>query len=414
MARPATGQVVRRETRDGFTFALRFRALGERRYVTLGSASDGWTEARAERELAVILRDVDAGTWKPPRVVQQPTEPTFHEFASEWYDAKRHELAPHTARGYEAYLSRHLLPVFSKHQLSEITVAEVDRYRERKVREAVLSAETINKTLKVLGQVLDVAEERELIARNPMRINPRRRKLRVRRPAAVWLDRAPQITALLDAAGELDAAARHDRQHVARRAILATLTFGGLRIGELCDLRWRDVELGAARLRVRRSKTDAGSRFVDLLPALRDELATHRARHADAGPLSPVFATATGGRMSERNVAQRVLEPAIKRANTRLARDREALLPEGLTLHKLRHTCCSLLFVCGYELPRVMAQLGHADASTTLRVYAHVMAAGEDDRNALKALVSGTVWAANGHYEGADKARLDGRDPRAA
>jgi integrase len=262
-----------------------------------------------------------------------------------------------------------------------------------------LTAETINKTLKLLGQILDVAEERDLLARNPLRVNPRRRKLKVRHPTAVWLDRAHQINALLDAAGQLDREAREDRRHVGRRAILATLTFAGLRIGELCDLRWRDVELGAGRLRVRRSKTDAGTRYVDLLPALRDELAEHRARHSDAGQLTPVFATSTGERMSERNIAQRVLEPAIVRANELLEGNGHAPLPEGLTLHKLRHTCCSLLFVCGYELPRVMAMLGHADATTTLRVYAHVMAAGDEDREALRRLVRGVDWAANGQQD---------------
>jgi hypothetical protein len=39
------------------------------------------------------------------------------------------------------------------------------------------------------------------------------------------------IAALLEAAGELDSEAREGRRHVHRRAILATLTFAGLRIG---------------------------------------------------------------------------------------------------------------------------------------------------------------------------------------
>src|SRR5205807_9301634 len=43
-----------------------------------------------------------------------------------------------------------------------------------------------------------------------------------------------------------------------RRAMLATLTFAGLRISELLDLEWRDVDLAAGRLRVRSAKTDAG------------------------------------------------------------------------------------------------------------------------------------------------------------
>jgi integrase len=85
MPRPATGQVVKRDTRDGFSWALRFRAQGRRQYVTLGSLKDGWTEQRAERELAAALRDVEAGIWRPPSLeaVAPVVDPSFHEFASD-------------------------------------------------------------------------------------------------------------------------------------------------------------------------------------------------------------------------------------------------------------------------------------------------------------------------------------------
>lgn len=101
-------------------------------------------------------------------------------------------------------------------------------------------------------------------------VHPIRRE---RRPAPVWRDSAEHIAALLDAAGELDREARADGQ-VPRRAILATLTLAGLRIGELVELRWRDVALTAGRFTVRAAKTHAGVRHIDRLPALRDELAT--------------------------------------------------------------------------------------------------------------------------------------------
>jgi integrase len=42
--------------------------------------------------------------------------------------------------------------------------------------------------------------------------------------------------------------------------------FSGLRIGECIALRWRDVDLAHGRLLVGDSKTDAGVRYVDLLP----------------------------------------------------------------------------------------------------------------------------------------------------
>jgi hypothetical protein len=87
------------------------------------------------------------------------------------------------------------MPFFHAHRLSRITIAEVDRYREGKVREGRLSAGDINKTLVRLGQVLDVAEERALIACNPLRVTPKRRTLKAPKPRAVWLDRAEQIIA---------------------------------------------------------------------------------------------------------------------------------------------------------------------------------------------------------------------------
>ena len=41
MARPATGQVVERDGARGISYALRFRAYGKRRYITLGSTGNG-------------------------------------------------------------------------------------------------------------------------------------------------------------------------------------------------------------------------------------------------------------------------------------------------------------------------------------------------------------------------------------
>jgi hypothetical protein len=161
MARKATGQVVGINGAGGHSFALRFRAYGKRRYVTLGTAAEGWTRAKAAEELANVLADVRRGIWKPAegRERREPLpEPTFHEFASEWLESRRHEFAARTAEDYELALSHHLLPFFKDHRLSEITAQEVDRYKAAKVREREegtverpLSNRTINKTLTRLG-----------------------------------------------------------------------------------------------------------------------------------------------------------------------------------------------------------------------------------------------------------------------
>jgi Phage integrase, N-terminal SAM-like domain len=64
-----------------------------------------------------------------PVEVKTDTDPTFHEFAGEWFAAKAPELAKNTRSSYRSMLSNDLLPVFAGHRLSQITVQEVDRYK---------------------------------------------------------------------------------------------------------------------------------------------------------------------------------------------------------------------------------------------------------------------------------------------
>ena len=212
----------------------------------------------------------------------------------------------------------------------------MDRYRSFKVRQGQITARSINQTITRLAQILEYAVKSEYIARKSAR--GKRRRLEAPTAPRPWLDRADHITALLDAASELDREARADRKALARRATLATLTFSGLRVGELCALRWRDVDLAAGRITVRASKTDAGMRRVDMVPALRDELVAHTTTGLDVRP----------------DVL--VLQPAIAEANETLTNRGDLPLPERLTLHGLRHTFVSLLVALGEDPRYVIGQ----------------------------------------------------------
>jgi integrase len=87
-----------------------------------------------------------------------------------------------------------------------------------------------------------------------------------------------------------------------------------------------------------------------------------------------VFPTSTGQHYDNpANIRQRVLKPAIVSASARLTLDNRPPIPTGVTPRSLRHTYCSLLIAQGEELPTVAAQMRHADLSTTLRIYTHVM-----------------------------------------
>ncbi len=372
-----------------------------REYLTLGTAEDGWTQAKAQTELTHIMADVQRGIWRPPvvEVVQAPREvPTFHVFASEWFERQKVEggrrgggLSDAGSADLEWRLSNHLLPAFASRRLDQITVEDVDRYRLGKVREGKLNATSINKSLATLAAILEAAVEYELIDRNPAR--GRRRRLPAAAPRRPWLDRAEHIAALLDAAGRLDQQARTCRGQ--RRALLATLTFAGLRIGEALALRWRDVDLARSTITVRAAKTDAGVRVVNILPVLRDELGHYRAR-LDPARDALIFGTATGRRQGATNVRRRMLAKAVEQANKQLAEDEAEPLPVGLTPHSLRRTFASLLFAIGEAPPYVMAQMGHTTAGLTLAIYARQMNRRDGEPERLKALVEGREWAAMG------------------
>jgi hypothetical protein len=154
-------------------------------------------------------------------------------------------------RDYRWKLECHLVPAFGEQLLGEITIADVERYAAGKladgemVRAAAaagkpitekvtdhlgrtferavkpLSPRSINASVTLLAQILDAALDRDLVARNVAR--GRGRKVRERAPQRSYLETAAEIAALLGAAGKLDARARDDRQHVRRRAILATM-----------------------------------------------------------------------------------------------------------------------------------------------------------------------------------------------
>ena len=333
-----------------------------------------------------------------------------------------------------------MLPFFKDHRLTQITVAEVDRYRQTKVREAAeitaaaesgtpmtfsyvdrlgrsyrrrarpLSARSINMHIDLLAQILAVAVDHGHIASNPAVGKRRRMKVSKRRP--VHLDSAEQIAILLEAAGDLDRGDnvievqdRHGKtwtqrpaiQTTGRRAAFATLLLGGGRASATGAMLWRDINLANGRFEVGRDKTDAGMREVDMLPLLREILTEHKAASRKPGPDDPVFLTSTGTARSRHNLRQDVVDAVMTHAN-RLVEERSLQpLPLGITPHTLRHTFASILVAIGKDPTYVMQQLGHTDPAFTLRVYAHAMRRSEEERERLKALVEGHDWAHIGH-----------------
>jgi integrase len=383
------------------------------------------SRADAEQALADTMTDVRRGLWKPPVAVETPVEveiPTFHEFAENWWTLNEREWSDNTRADYRWRLEGHLLAFFGETPIDKITAAMVKRYTAAKLAEAdairdaaakgkpmtrevedrhghtyrqplrPMTPRSINMTVTLLGAIMESAIDDDdlakLIPRNPAR----GRRVKEKAPRRSYLDTAEHIAALLDAAGELDREAKCDRRHIERRAMIATLVFGGLRIGELCGLRERDLDLASGWLGVGEAKTDAGRRKVKVRGALRDELLALRGRRPER-PSTYVYPTRTGARMSADNFRSRVLSAVVKRANANLEAAGAQPLPDGLTPHSLRRTFATVLYALGEAPPVVMQEMGHTDPALALRVYAQVMRLDETQKAQFRALVEGADWA---------------------
>jgi integrase len=412
MARESTGQILERAGARGVTYAARVRAYGDRHYLSLGYSWEGYTRRRAETELQNILADIRRGTWRAPQpeaAPPPPADPTFHRFASDWFDARRHEVAPRSVEDYHWGLHRHLLPFFKNHHLTQITIAEVDRYKTAKVRERERGARTrglsngsINETLNLLAQILETAVEYGHIQFNPAR--GRRRRLKATPPQRTWLEPG-QVKPLLDATvrGLRGGKSMPDPR---MRALFATGICTGLRIGELLALRWQDVDLARGSLTVARSKTEAGTgRQVDIWPELLDELRVYKQQAQYSEPADFVFATSTGKADTRSNVAAR-LKRCVRRANERLAGEDFPAIPEELSPHSMRRSFASLLYLRGENPVYVMHQMGHADPKLALRIYTRVM--GDQRRRGpgvrLIGVIDGERWTTTGAEEQPDEA----------
>jgi integrase len=331
--------------------------------------------------------------WRAPqrlvRAASGDGGPDFRGFAQEWRQRTAPRLAAATNRGYGWRLEHHLLPYFGDLRLSQITAESIEGYIARKLSEAEpLSATSINMTVVLLGAILESAVEHGLIVGNPARGS------RLRAPAVIaqrnYLQTASQIESLLDGASQLDHAAPAGARHVERRAMLAALTFAGLRVGELCMLRWRDLDLAAGRMTLIDGKLDAGTRCVRIRPVLGDELRAVRARNPQASTEALVFPSRGSMPQDAHNFRARVFTPAVARANANRAERGLEPLPERITPHSLRRTFASVLYALGEDLGAVMDELGHTDTGVALGVRKQTMQLAPEERTWLRALVEGS------------------------
>ncbi|HWE67499.1 MAG TPA: site-specific integrase, partial [Acidimicrobiales bacterium] len=292
-----------------------------------------------------------------------------------WLPAqKAAELRPTTLVQYEGIIDNWIVPKIGGIKVAALTPETVTKFtnalrteKSAKGRSG-LSIRSTQMAVGVLKAACAWALINGYLGRNPVQ-GVKRPKLQ-RTPMTSWSNE--QAKAFLEST-------KDDRLSFAYWLMLAR----GLRRGELCGLRWEDVDLEGQVLRINRTrvtvegrvidstpKTESGRRSIPLDASLVTILRKHQRRQAAEALKAEPGAYADGGHL----VADELGRPYHPDSISGWFDEKvKASKQPRIRLHDCRHTAASLMLASGVPVKVVSDMLGHASPTITLSTYAHVL-----------------------------------------
>ena len=360
----------RRPQGDG---AIRKRSDGRwEARIIIGHKNDGTpmyksafakTQKSALKELHHLIelyRDVD---------LTEECRMTLGEWLDKWLDEYMiFTIRESTLDSYRAMVKNQVKPFIGGKQIASLTTADMQKFynkikKEGRVREHPIHGKTLADSMvrgvhMMLHEALDTAVKERLIAKNPTN------------GTTVPKCNYPEKQILGDS--QLDTFLEAIKGEEYWDAFFYVEVMTGLRRGEICGLKWQDINFEENKLQVKRSvsvkkgggvsigetKTETGVRCIQMPPSVAELLKSKKQTaitewvfphflHPEQ-PISPA-------------TAYRKLKIILKHAGLPLIR-----------FHDLRHTFATHATHGGVDPKTLAGILGHTNASFTLDTYTHV------------------------------------------
>lgn len=311
-------------------------------------------------QLIELYRDVD---------LTEDCRMTLGEWLDKWLDEYMiFTIRESTLDSYRAMVKNQVKPFIGSKQISSLTTADMQKFynkikKEGRVREHPIHGKTLADSMvrgvhMMLHEALDTAVKERLIAKNPTN------------GTTVPKCNYPEKQILGDS--QLDTFLEAIKGEEYWDAFFYVEVMTGLRRGEICGLKWQDINFEENKLQVKRSvsvkkdggvsigetKTESGVRCIQMPPSVAELLQNRKQRaitewvfpnfmHPEQ-PISPA-------------TAYRKLKLILKHAGLPLIR-----------FHDLRHTFATHATHGGVDPKTLAGILGHTNASFTLDTYTHV------------------------------------------
>lgn len=307
------------------------------------------TKRLVQRELQRILAEVNARSYRAK------PQTHFEVFAEKWKTSVLPNLKPSTQSAIRSQLRKWLVPSFGRLPLTHLTGEVIQKFAST----APTSPKTVRNLISTMRIMWNTARAWKLVEGDPFEDL----RLPVRQKPQPRFFTADEMRRIIEAAQE------------PYKTFFWLAAETGMRAGELCALRWEDVDVEKGIVQVRCSawrgrigspKTETGQRTFAISSRLSQCLAE---RHVAGGLL---FHCSTGTPWDANLLVKRKLRPILRELDLELG-----------GMHAFRHGNASVMDQANVPMKVRQARLGHADSEMTAH-YTHVISL--DDRNAAQAL----------------------------
>lgn len=286
------------------------------------------------------------------------TEMTVTELAREWLIIMKSRIKASTAANYQMKIERHILPCFGRCLCKEVKSREVSEFIQNKLKEG-LSARYVCDIVTVMKSIFRYAA-REYSMTNVLDsvVMPKKAKTEIQ----IMTDEEKQ------------ALSRYINENRNTSTLGAALSlYTGMRIGEICALRWENINIEKRILTVRYTyqriqNYEGGSRTKLIITEPKSQSSRRQIPIPEClipmltelkGFLGSYVLTGTGNPIEPRTMQYR-FKRILKNAG----------LP-GFRFHSLRHSMASGAIELGFDVKTLSEILGHASTTITLDRYVH-------------------------------------------
>lgn len=327
-------------------------------YDTAGKAQYGYVYSHSYREVREKLHTARAGLVQP----HPSKKKNVSYYCDEWLALSRNRVKESTYLKYHNCLKLHIKPALGDCLPQSLTTMQIEEFSSSLLQKG-LSAKTVRDILTILRSVLNHIAQEEPSGQPFLKIVfPREQRQEMR---VLSMDEQNRFVHYL----------LSDMDPVKFGILLALLT--GMRIGEICALRWTDISLDEKTIHI--TSTMQRLQVLEEEKNQKTKIMIGDAKSQSSARTIPLSSLAMelcikmkpeNGRGyiltgSEKNYMEpRLLQYWLKQHTS-------ACGLEGVHFHTLRHTFATRCVEVGFEIKSLSEILGHSSVRVTLDRYVH-------------------------------------------